>query len=121
MIHYEKHKQILLKEKALLEKELEMVAVADPNSEGGFRAKEDNFASEPSSLDPTEIGSELESFARNESIASELETRYQNVVAALKRIENGSYGICCISGEPIEEDRLEANPAADTCKVHMND
>lgn len=49
-----------------------------------------------------------------------IETRYQEVLRALARIEDGTYGICLKSGEPIEEDRLEANPAAETCKAMMN-
>ncbi|MCA9353454.1 TraR/DksA C4-type zinc finger protein [Candidatus Nomurabacteria bacterium] len=43
-----------------------------------------------------------------------------SVEGALKRIENGTYGTCSVCGEKIEEDRLGANPAADTCKAHMN-
>jgi RNA polymerase-binding transcription factor DksA len=37
------------------------------------------------------------------------------------QIEKGAYGTCKICGEKIEEDRLEANPAAQTCKLHMNE
>ncbi len=50
-----------------------------------------------------------------------LETRYRNIVRALEKIENGTYGICEISGEHIEPDRLHANPAARTCKAHLDD
>ena len=35
-------------------------------------------------------------------------------------IAAGTYGTCEVSGEQIEEDRLEADPAARTCKAHMN-
>ena len=38
---------------------------------------------------------------------------------ALEKIEKGTYGICETGGEKIEEDRLEANPSARTCKAHM--
>jgi len=50
-----------------------------------------------------------------------LETRYNNINRALEKIENGTYGVCEICGEPIEEDRLGANPAARTNKAHIND
>ena len=40
--------------------------------------------------------------------------------AALEKMEKGTYGICEVCNKPIEEDRLEANPAAKTCKEHMN-
>ena len=49
------------------------------------------------------------------------ETQLIDVKSALERIEDGSYGVCEISWEQIEEDRLEANPAARTCKEHMNE
>ena len=37
---------------------------------------------------------------------------------ALLRIENGTYGICTVSGEEIEPERLEALPFATTCMKH---
>ena len=55
------------------------------------------------------------------AILAELETRYRNVVRALSKIEAGTYGVCEVSRETIEPDRLEANPAARTCKAHMNE
>ena len=33
---------------------------------------------------------------------------------ALQKIKAGAYGVCEISGEPIEVERLAANPAART-------
>lgn len=115
------HKQRLLEEKALLEKELGTVAEPVAHATGGFQAKEDDFSNEPASLDPVELGTELESLTRNEAISDTLEQRYKNVTDALAKIESddGSYGVCEISGETIEEDRLAANPAARTCKAHM--
>lgn len=37
---------------------------------------------------------------------------------ALLRIDNGTYGICAVSGEDIEPERLEAVPFATTCMKH---
>lgn len=39
---------------------------------------------------------------------------------ALLRIENGTYGICAVSGEEIEPERLEAVPYATTCMKHSH-
>jgi len=36
----------------------------------------------------------------------------------LKKIEDGTYGICEVGGEEIPEDRLDANPSARTCIEH---
>jgi DnaK suppressor protein len=52
---------------------------------------------------------------------AELETRWRNVNRALQKIEAGTYGLCEVSGVPIEADRLTANPAARTCKAHMEE
>lgn len=35
--------------------------------------------------------------------------------AALKRIEDGDYGYCVITDDPIEKARLDADPATPTC------
>jgi len=63
----------------------------------------------------------IEEFERRIAESDVLEQRYHQIITALNKIESndGSYGICSVSGEPIEIERLEANPAADTCKVHM--
>ena len=51
---------------------------------------------------------------RKASIVGSLEARYSNVLRALKKIEEGTYGVCEISGDQIEKERLNANPAART-------
>lgn len=50
-----------------------------------------------------------------------LETRYNNIVRALAKIGENTYGICEVAGEEIEEERLRANPAARTCMAHKDD
>jgi DnaK suppressor protein len=41
--------------------------------------------------------------------------RLREVNDALKRIDEGEYGYCVATGEPIGVDRLEANPTATMC------
>ena len=55
----------------------------------------------------------------NAAILAELEARYDQVLDALKRIDAGTYGTCRICGKEIEEARLAADPAATTCKEHV--
>jgi hypothetical protein len=38
----------------------------------------------------------------------------------IKKIDENKYGLCEVCGKEIENDRLEANPSAKTCKEHMN-
>ena len=53
-------------------------------------------------------------------LAAGLETRYNNIKKALDSINNGTYGVCLLCGKKIELDRLNANPAAKTCKEHVD-
>jgi DnaK suppressor protein len=41
------------------------------------------------------------------------------VRAALKRIEDGTFGMCVVDGKPIEEKRLEAVPWTPYCLKHQ--
>ncbi|MBP9856292.1 MAG: TraR/DksA C4-type zinc finger protein [Candidatus Pacebacteria bacterium] len=68
-----------------------------------------------------DVAEKFEELEERRATEHTLEVRLGEVETALKKIEIGIYGKCEISGEPIEEDRLEANPAARTCKAHLND
>ena len=72
-------------------------------------------ADENSSADYTE------SWNERRATLSALEQEYREIKRALKKIEAGTYGICEMGGEPIEEKRLDARPDARTCTLHMND
>lgn len=51
---------------------------------------------------------------------AELELQYHNIKHALQKIAAGTYGSCEICTAPIEADRLSVNPAARTCREHMD-
>ncbi len=51
---------------------------------------------------------------RDRSVLESLKNQLEEVKEALKRIEEGSYGICEKTGKPIPVERLEANPTART-------
>lgn len=44
----------------------------------------------------------------------------EEVESGLERIRNGSYGLCEVCGDPIEKDRLEADPLLKVCLDHYN-
>lgn len=71
--------------------------------------------------DPNVGADRAEDWLERTATLSTLETQYNNITRALRKIGDGSYGICEIGGETIEQDRLDANPAARTCKTHIND
>lgn len=53
--------------------------------------------------------------AQEQSIIATQQPMLDEIDAALKRIEDGTYGICTVDGEPIPEKRLEAIPWASLC------
>lgn len=69
-------------------------------------------------IDPNTVADQIEELATNIPLVEELEGRYRQVLAALKRIDEGKYGKCEVCGKEIPGDRLEANPAAATCIEH---
>lgn len=114
-------KQKLIEEKTKLEAELASLGIKDPKT-GDWGAI---LEEEPSAelADMNEHGDRFEEFAERANTLGELEIYYRDIEHALEKIEkdDGSYGTCEISGEQIEEDRLMANPAARTCKTHINE
>lgn len=47
-----------------------------------------------------------------------VESELAAVDAALGRLDDGTYGTCRSCGESIDDERLAADPAADTCAAH---
>ena len=66
------------------------------------------------------VADKLEELGTETQIVEQLETRYEHVLAALKRMDDGTYGTCEVGGEEIPAARLEANPAASTCVEHAS-
>lgn len=107
----------LLEEKATLEAELATIGRKNPSNPGDWEAVPEDASME---ADPNDQADQMEEYGNNNAILTDLEKRHTDVSDALARIEAGTYAVCEVSGEAIEEDRLEADPAARTCKAHMN-
>ncbi len=109
-------KELLEKELKTLEEELSTVGRKNPDQKGDWEATESE------DIDPAEdaeVANSIETYENNRGILNQLEVRLNNVKKALIKIGEGTYGICEVCGNNIEEDRLEANPHAPTCKAHM--
>ena len=78
---------------------------------------EDESISELSRLDQHQADIGTETFEREKdfSILERVEAELNDVEHALRRIDDGTYGTCEACGRPIEEERLEAVPAARLC------
>ena len=119
-IDTEHFKKKLEDEKRLLVEELSNIGAINPQNSSDWEAvlkKEESM----DTADPNVAADRHEEYEKRHAIIDELEIRLHNVGDALKRIEEGTFGVCKIGGEQIEEDRLNANPAARTCKKHLND
>ena len=112
---------MLEQELAVVEGELKSVGVQNPKNPSDWQATELNMDVMSAAADPNEAADKQEEYTENRAIVDQLEIRYNNIKRALKKIEEGTFGVCEVSGHPIEEDRLEVNPAARTCKAHMNE
>ena len=110
-------KVILEKEYLALEKELATVGRKNPDNLNDWEATEGEDNKD--TAEEGDVAEGIEQYENNNAVLTQLEKRLEEVKKALKKIEQGLYGICEISGEIIELDRLEANPAARTCKRHM--
>jgi RNA polymerase-binding transcription factor DksA len=116
-IDIEYFKEKLEEELLLVEKELNSIGRKNPDNKNDWEAEPADFDSD--SADENETADKMEEYEENTAVLKDLEIRYNNIKDALTKIEEDKYGICEISGQLIEEDRLIANPAARTCKAHM--
>ena len=115
----QKYKTALEEEFKVLEGELASVGRRNPNNKEDWEPTQGDLPSGGS--DRNEGADGIEQYEEHAAILKELETRYNNVKLALSKIDGEGFGKCEISGEDIELDRLDANPAARTCKEHINE
>lgn len=111
------YKDLLLEEKGKLALALTDVGRINPDNALDWQPKRTDMDREHS--DVIDTADNVEEFNENNAIVNELEVRINDIDTALLRIESGSFGTCRVCTNAIEEDRLEANPAATTCKAHM--
>jgi len=118
-------KTALEKERELLISELKTIATPDPNLKDDWNVKhfewsKDQITSEEA-LESDESVNESDEDMKNKALSDHLELRLKEVNDALKRIADGTYGVCKICKNPIPIDRLKANPAADADIEHVKE
>lgn len=107
----------LARELARIQAELKSIGRTNPDNPKDWEAMPEKM--DTLTADETELADNLEAFEGNTAILKQLEIRYNEVKGALERVAQGKYGLCEKGGEVIERERLEANPAATTCKKHL--
>ncbi|MEQ1561400.1 MAG: TraR/DksA C4-type zinc finger protein [Nitrospira sp.] len=110
-------KDLLEKEVEMLEAELSTIAKRSDENPDSWEVLP--IPNGRDRADETEVADSLEALENNNSVVNELEIKLLEVKNALKKIDDGTYGVCEVCGEKIEDDRLEANTSAKTCKSHM--
>ncbi|TMC50654.1 MAG: hypothetical protein E6J14_03610 [Chloroflexi bacterium] len=106
----ESARQRLEAERARLE---EVRRAADHLVEGVEQAEQ----TELSSLDqhPADVGSEVFERERDLGVMQQVRQELDEVQSALRRLDDGRYGVCEVCGRPISDERLEVKPAARYC------
>jgi RNA polymerase-binding transcription factor DksA len=86
-------------------------------AQGLTTESEEDSLSELSSVDQhqADVGTETFDRERDLSILERVEAELVDVEHALRRLDEGTYGLCEACGKPISDDRLEAQPAARFC------
>lgn len=103
-------KKSLLEEKERLEINLEKIARPIDKKDGEY---ETNF--EIIGEDKEDNATEVEQYTDSLPVETALENNLKNVIAALSKMEAGTYGICENCQKEISIDRLKINPSAKTC------
>ena len=87
------------------------------DDEGLTEQSESDSVGELSSYDQHQADMGTETFEREKdlSILEQVEAELADVEHALRRLDEGTYGTCEACGKPIDDDRLEAMPAARFC------
>lgn len=91
---------------------------------GKLNSETDEWEATPEELsspqsDQNDMADRFEDFEARSSMIRTLEPRLNNILKALKGINRESFGKCEVCKKDIENTRLEANPAARTCKKHL--
>ena len=110
-------KVILENELEKITNELKTIAVKTPDSDDWVALP---VAEDLVTTDPNSEADAVEEWNQRRALLVQLEIRYRNIKRAIDKFDSGKYGICEISGAPIEIERLQANPAARTNLANMD-
>jgi RNA polymerase-binding transcription factor DksA len=111
-----KIKDELEKERGILLEQMKDMGTYDPETGEWEATPEEQIVP---IMDPNDMADRFEDFEAKSSMIKTLEPRLKDILQALKNLNKEIYGKCEVCGKVIETDRIEANPAARTCKKHL--
>jgi len=106
-------------EEELIEVEDRLRAAGMQNDAGEWEAVEKDI--DETATESDELADRMEEYGEDRAEVGAIQIHWRNIERALEKIEAGTYGACEVCGEAIEEDRLEANASARTCKTHLDE
>ncbi len=116
MIDKKKIKEILEKEREMLLGQMKDMGKLNPEN-GAWEATPEEI--DFPEADQNDQADRFEDFEARSSMLKVLEKRLGNILKAIKGINYESFGKCEVCKKDIENARMEANPAAQTCKKHL--
>lgn len=116
MLDKKKIKEKLEAERDVILEELRDMGKLNPGTEEWEATPEE--LNTPQS-DQNDMADRFEDFEARSSMMKTLVPRLNNILKALKGLGRDSFGKCEVCKNDIEMTRLEANPAARTCKKHL--
>jgi DnaK suppressor protein len=105
-----KIKKQLLQHREEVMKELQDFSKEDDHESDDRGAKFPEYGDKPD-----ENAQEISEYTTTVATEKILEKSLEDIDKSLKRIENGTYGVCKYCGGPIGEKRLLARPTASSC------
>jgi DnaK suppressor protein len=103
-------KTLLLAEKARLENELGQFTKKNDKVDGDYNATFPEYGEQSD-----ENAHEVADYLANKPLEMTMEKMLRDVNVALKRIDDGTYGVCKYCDNPIDEKRLLARPTSSAC------
>ena len=73
---------------------------------------EQEIAEDAAGQHPADSASSTEGRTRDLGLLEQIEGELRDVEEALRRLDEGTYGVCVVCGRPIPDERLEASPMA---------
>ncbi len=116
MLDKEKIKEKLEKEKDTLLEQLRDVGKFDPETNEWEAVPEETESNESDANDQAD---RFEDFEERTAMVLTLKARLDDIDAALGNLNKDFFGKCEVCGKDVEQARLEVNPAARTCKKHL--
>jgi len=118
MESYETLKAQLEAELLAITAELKTIAVHNEHSDDWTAVP---VSQDLKTADENEEADAVEEWEIRRALMTQLETRYRNIRRALGKFDTNTFGTCEICNEPIEPERLAANPAARTNIAHKEE